>query len=77
MLKTIFNFMIIGSLVLVGTSSLAKTLSSYEEIADSLEAGKSILLNFKPEKCKVTPELSKETRYRSYGDQAQRFSGMA
>jgi hypothetical protein len=62
MFKSIFNFMMMGSLVLVSTSSLAKTLATYEEIADSLEAGQSVLLNFKPEKCKVTPEPSKEAR---------------
>ena len=43
-----------GMFVLVSTMASAKTLTTYGQISKTLEAGGSVFLNIKPEKCKVT-----------------------
>jgi hypothetical protein len=40
-------------LMAVGSAVSAKTLSTYNQIVGSLETGKSVFVNIKPEKCKV------------------------
>ena len=43
----------VGMLMLVTTMASAKTLTTYGQITNTLEAGGSVFLNIKPEKCKV------------------------
>ncbi len=42
--------------------AFAKKLSTYEEIASSLEAGTTVLINIKPEKCVLDPVPPKDER---------------
>jgi hypothetical protein len=49
-------------LMAAGSAVSAKTLSTYNQIVGSLETGKSVFVNIKPEKCKVeTADGSKPT----------------
>lgn len=46
----------------ISTGIYAKQLTTYNEIADSLENGTGVMLKFKPEKCNIEPAASNDER---------------